>query len=633
MKSLSYNLTIDRVKYISIAVLTICIVILYLKHFYSFIFLALFTLFGLFLSIAFKDNSPQSSIKRPSFSDIRIPSIFFFLLISLLSLSLLWGINTKTTLFYVIIALCVFLLGLEIMYFPKKSRFILIKIYILCLIVFLSNQIVFPLGIGGADSYKHLTTIEGILEFGRILPEYVYSFNPTHHLLISISEILSDVNYRTLYYVTGSFLMSLNTLIVYLIGRVYISERTGLISALIYPFNDYILFWSSHSAQLTYLIPLMCFLYWAFFNRTKNLIGYNLIALILIISVIFCHHYSSIILIFLLLAFYINDIFLSKRYRLTGNNYTILFSFLLVSLFAHWIFYSDLIYKFSMITDKYLDTLIGLATSDYSYVTQSSYYDNLSLTFIFQNTIGTCLLLMLSSYGLFNLFNKNNRLKYLLTIWMLITASLIVLGIFFHFPWLLPNRIYVFLQLFCLTFLASHALNQLCNRANWALIILFLVMLSLAAFFSAASTIAGFETSLFKWDEPYIKLYEEPQELSAEGWTEYYIPSNIIMYPSKSIYPPNLYSAWFKKSIHYVEGLPIYNDNYTINISAIHYQSFILFSNNDMHIGIPYYKKISSWGGSGAGSKLSKDSYTRFCDSKKFNLIYDNKLIAVFCYY
>jgi hypothetical protein len=154
-----------------------------------------------------------------------------------------------------------------------------------------------------------------------------------------------------------------------------------------------------------------------------------------------------------------------------------------------------------------------------------------------------------------------------------------------------------------------------------------------ATFFSAASNVAGFETSLFIGDTPYIKLYEVPQELSAEGWTEYYIPSNIIMYPSKSIYPPNLYTAWFKKSIHPVEGIPIYSDNYTINISAIRNQSFILFSNNDIHIGIPYSNKKISWGGSGAGVKLSKDSYIKLNYSKKFNSIYNNKLIAVFYYY
>lgn len=630
-RSIHLKLKIIHIKYSLLGLLAVAIAVLYLKQFYSFIFLTLFIFLGILLSIIFRNNSHQSVERFAANLNPKILSVLFFLSISLLLLSLLLGTNIKTIPFYLLLSLCASILGTEIICQNNNNNnnILLFKIYILCLIVFLSNQIVFPLGIGGADSYKHLSTIQGIVDGGYILPEYVYSFTPLHHLLISISSEISLLNYKILYYILGAFVMSLCTLVLYLIGKTFISERVGLLSALIYPYNDYILFWSSHPAQLTYLMPLMCFLFWAFLLKSKkNSVGYSIIALTLIIAIIFSHHYSSFIIFLILISFLISDSFINKKYKLANNIYIGLILFLIVSLFSHWVFYSNLINTFSEIIDNYFTTLVGLIKLDSSYIAPSSDYDRISLNLIFLNTIGSSLLLMLSSYIFFDLFRKPSHFRYVTTIWMLCTFSLIGLGVFFHFQWLLPNRLYVFLQLFCLIFLASQALNQLSNL-NRKFIILYLLMIFSIVFFSSASTIAGFETSLFKGDQPYVKLYETPQELTAENWVESHIPPGIIMYPSRSLYPPDMYLVWAKESIHLLEEIPIYTTNNTINISAIYRGSFILFSMYDMQIGLPYYWGTGFWGGGGV-IKLSNNNYNKLDSYKGLDLIYNTKIITVY---
>ncbi len=628
--NLSLNKKIALLKYLALLLLSLGLLVLYIKRFYSFIFLALFSIAGIFLSILLPNSSLFDRGAQDRFINYKIYNILFLIITSFAGISLLIGENEKSALFYISISFCACLLGLEIAYTSNYSSFLLAKIYLLCLIIFISNQFVFPFGIGGADSFKHLETIQSILITGYIMPEYVYSFIPLHHLLISISAEISSFDYRKLYYILGPLAMSFNCLILYSIGKSFISERVGLLCALIYPYNDYILFWGSHAAQLTYLIPLLCLLFWIFHLKLKkNSVGFSIIALILITAIIFAHHYSSFILVFLLFAFIISYLLVQNEYTLGNNIYLGLFLFLIVALFTHWVFYSNLIDTFSGIVEKYLSTLIGIMNIDSSYVASSSHYDNLSLNLIFLNTAGSGILLMLSFYKFPEILIKINNFYCVIIIWMAITMSFICLGIFFSFKWLLPNRIYVFLQIFCLIFLASITLERIYIRESKISCISYLLLIFCIAFFSSASTIAGFETSLFNGNQTYIKLYELPEELYAEDWVERYIPSYFIMYPSGSIYPPSLYSTWAKNSSHCSNEIPIFLENNTINLSSMQKACFILFSIYDIEIGVPYYKGTGCWG-TGMPIKLSKNTIDQLDGRESFNLIYDNDAIMTY---
>lgn len=93
---------------------------------------------------------------------------------------------------------------------------------------------------------------------------------------------------------------------------------------------------------------------------------------------------------------------------------------------------------------------------------------------------------------------------------------------------LLPDRLYPFLQLFGLVFLASGGILWILNRKTiqkrklkFISVIFLIVCLS---FFSCSSTIAGFETSPFTGDEmAYYKLYKTPQETLSDGWISEYV--------------------------------------------------------------------------------------------------------------
>lgn len=619
--------------------LLIAVIILYYLELYSYIFLVIFALVGISFSILFRstriDLVHQIHLVPGLHLNTKYFTISYFILTSLMFLSLMQGTYTKTTLFYFLLSLCVGLLGLEIAILRTNSLFILSKIYILCLSLFLSNQIIYPLGIGGADSPTHFSTIKGILDTGFIMPDYVYSFIPNHHLLIAVTSIISSLDFRELYYLVSPFSMSIYILILYFIGALFVSRMFGLICALIYLICDYILYWSSHAAQLAYYIPLMCLLYGILLIRKaqRRNFGYSLLSIILIISLIFTHHYSSVILTLLLFSFVFMDIIEramqeanTKKIKIK-NDYIILFIFLLVALFAHWIFYSSLINTFSSNLSQYISAIISLSNNDPTSISSSTRYDKLPIYQIFLNTIGAGLLIMLASYGFFNV--RDSYIQGMARFWMIVTSMLIGIGILIELKYLLPNRIYVFLQLFSIIFLAGDTLTMLVKKREMRSLLVYLSLLMLITFFSSASTISGFETSIFVGDQPYVKLFETPQELDAEVWEEYYSPSDLTMYVSGSIYPSSPYSAYSKVSSHQIRRIPLSNSKNIINLSEVNNKSLILFSNYDIDIGFP------TAGGTGAlGSssllKLNTSQIKNFDCFLNLGSVYNNGIMRIY---
>ena len=112
-RSIHLKLKIIHIKYSLLGLLAVAIAVLYLKQFYSFIFLTLFIFLGILLSIIFRNNSHQSVERFAANLNPKILSVLFFLSIRYYYYHYFWT-NIKTIPFYLLLSLCASILGTEI---------------------------------------------------------------------------------------------------------------------------------------------------------------------------------------------------------------------------------------------------------------------------------------------------------------------------------------------------------------------------------------------------------------------------------------------------------------------------------------------------------------------------------------
>jgi len=137
-----------------------CLAVYHLKYF-EYILLSVSAFAGALLFIIFNRffanneltlNSPQLSESRQHTLRLSL-SILFFIFYGLSYLALLQGFYTKTVSYYVFIALCAGLIAIDILFVNTKAQghLNLLKSFLLVLNITLSNQILFPYGIGFPD--------------------------------------------------------------------------------------------------------------------------------------------------------------------------------------------------------------------------------------------------------------------------------------------------------------------------------------------------------------------------------------------------------------------------------------------------------------------------------------------------
>jgi hypothetical protein len=187
------------------------------------------------------------------------------------------------------------------------------------------------------------------------------------------------------------------------------------------------------------------------------------------------------------------------------------------------------------------------------------------------------------------------------------------------------------MQLFGLIFLASATLTAIHAKAKRyrVLLVIYAILLLLLPFFSAGSTISGFETSIFVGDQPYIKLYDTPQEKYSKIWIENYAPQDFIIYPSGSIYPNSLYGSYREDSSHSKERLPLSIEG-NLLLNDFSNNSVFLFSTFDILSGFGYEPTGSFSMGSGVVIRLDSDEYYKLNSFKEMEKVYSNNITYVY---
>jgi len=517
-----------------IACIVLSLVVYYMKYF-SYLALVFSPVIGICLYLLLRrhtfGNTSNGLIILPAGQESRriivLASILFFIFFTISVVSLLWGYYSKSPWYFVFIAICTATIAVEIPFIQTEmcSAFNLFKSFLLVLNITMSNQIVYPQGIALPDFGLHFNGyVLPILATG-VVPEGVYQAFPAHHIFAAVSILLLGTDPKTTYLWLGCVVLCLGILFVYIIGKKFVNQKFGLFVAVLFTCLDYYIMYGSHPEHQAYnyamtviLFAVIMFFYYSHDRR------YIPLCLICMVAMIFTHHLSAVIVFLVLGAFILAELLI----RYNDPQYTLKFwpVFIIfgVVLMAQWIYYSYAFNSAVGAIEAYTHAFQEVSAN----IITSTAYDQLSLTIIFLNSIGSCILIILGIIGVIISFKKKTLFNKFLISLMIVLVLLLGVGIVFKQVALLPDRIYPFIQVFALVFLAAEGiiffLNVLHKNSTriLALISLFLWL----SFFSCASTIAGFETSPFVNEQiSYFKDYSTYQEEYSGAWNTNYFPA------------------------------------------------------------------------------------------------------------
>ena len=612
-----------KLEYIALLLFTVLLLFFYNQRYFSYILLVFAAIIGVLFFIVFNKflaRDEQLSLFNISDDKLRriqlISSALFFLFYGLSALTLLDGFYTKTIWYYVFISLCFGVLAFEILLVKTKTQgnLIFFKSLLLILNITLSNQILFPYGIGLPDSNYHLNRLViPIVNYGTVSAgSGTYVSFPGHHILIAINSIILHTDPRLTYLYLGSLIMPvIGLLFVYLIGQKFENQKFGLFAALIYASSDYLTNWSSHPSQMAFIYPLALMILAIILYRYKDRDWrYSIFFPILVISMIFSHHFSAMIVLLILMAFAIVEItysFKDSKYLFIFPRLVILY---LVILFTQWMYHSRLIGGLVNIIVSYTESISqDIATSGVA----PTNYDTLPIYTIFVNEIGSGILIFVSVIGFLYFFSNRTFFRDIVMTSTIIFTILMGIGVVYSEPYLLPHRIYAFLQEFSLVFLASSTIMRLqVHTKKLKLISCFFIvgLFVFLSFFSLSSTIAGFETSQFIGDQGYQKLYDTPFEKYSREWINAYTPFNSNITNRAPI------KEGYNSKSYLVDG-----DNITMD-------NFIRFSKFDMITGFSYGVRVGT-------SHIGYHKYIKLDENSVgplnlYNNYYNNGMIDIY---
>ena len=259
-----------------------------------------------------------------------------------------------------------------------------------------------------------------------------------------------------------------------------------------------------------------------------------ILILILFLALTFTHHLSSFYVLCILLSLLIAEVV--HHFRKPNTRWVLLGPVLMcVAFFCVYVMYvSGLVRPFVGTFGRYsnlfitqVQTLLPTPPPTTSPVAPPTppvapptFYDLLPTENIFFNTFGSLVLMMLAVVGFLSFLHSSSLFKRAILSVSMILILLIGYDIFAPGHPIMPQRLYAYLQAFGLVFFAASAILRLSQHSYTRLVSLLLI--GLLAFFSASSTIAGFETTLFLGSQGYVRTFKTPYEIHSNRWAKAY---------------------------------------------------------------------------------------------------------------
>jgi len=625
-----------KLEHIIFLLLVAVSLVVYSLGYFEYLLLSISAAIGALLFIIFRRvfTNNALTLNTPRLSEGQqhnlrlILSILFFICYGLSFLALTHGFYTKTALYYISIALCAGFIAADILLVNTGTQgtLNLLKSFLLVLNITLTNQIIFPYGIGLPDSNYHIFDIViPIINDGHVPLGYSYSSFPGHHILVAANSLISGIDPRILYYCLGGFVISLGLLFIFLIGRKFVSLKFGLFAALTCTGCDYLLHFGAHPAHMSYTyflaIAIFAVTLYLYYKRGSSFV---IFFVILSAAIIFTHRFSGAVILVVLAVMLLVELFnyiKAREYRFQVHSLALLF---LVALFAHWMYISSMMGTLVHIIEVYYDAFTQEAATSISLTTT---FAKLPMGNLLLNEIGSGILIMLSVVGFLHFSKHTSSFKKFILALVVVFLLLMSLEILMKESYLESHRLYVFLQEFSLVFLATCAIIWMLNNFK-KLKLLPIILVICLSFFSLASLIHGEETSLFKGDRAYWKLYETPYERQAAIWVERNTSDGSGIIQSLSFRNPTVDIT--------AEILPVRemddsasNDMLVIDFAQVPEGSLIIFSRFDIDIGFPY-KRTSPGKYYTGGTSYDRLDTSVISSLEEEEKLYDNGVVSIY---
>jgi len=625
-----------KLEYAIFLLLVAISLVLYSLGYFEYFLLPISAAIGAMLFIIFRKTftSNELSLNVPRLTESKqhtlrlILSILFFIFYGLSLLALLQGFYTKTALYYISIALCAGLIAIDILFVNTRAQgnVNLLKSFLLVLNITLTNQIIFPYGIGLPDSNYHIfDMVIPIISDGHVPLGYSYSNFPAHHILVAVNSLISGIDPRMLYYLLGGFVMSLGLFFVFLIGKRFVNLKFGLFAALIYTSCDYLMHWASHPTHMTYTyflaLAIFAITLYTYHKKDPNFV---IFFIILATTMIFTHHFSSAVILVMLAAMLLVellDYIKARDYRFQIHGLAIIF---FVAFFAHWMYVSAMMGTLVNVIKVYYDAFTQEAITS---ITLTTTLAGLPFENLLLNEIGSCILIILSTIGFLHFFKHSSPFKKFVIALVAVLLLLMVTEILMKESYLESHRLFAFIQEFSLVFLAGCAIMWMLSNFK-KLKPLPIILIICLFFFSLASLIHGEETSLFKGDRAYWKLYETPNERHSAIWAKQHISDDSSLIRSLSFRSPTIDISTEKLPVKEVED-SLNHEILVMDLQQLPEGSFIIFSQFDINIGFPYRRVEPGkyYTGGTSYNRLDESAIGSLEEEEK---LYDNGMVSIY---
>jgi len=445
----------------------------------------------------------------PTFSRCR--SIFFWVSILGLLLSLRFAEPyTRSPIFFVISALGVAVLGLDIVYTSDdgwlKRSTIIVKALILSLILRASAYFIssFPLG---SDPWAHSEYIMYFTQNGYLtVPEGFspyYCYYPISQLVAVVSGLVADLDIKESLWII-SIVLALGTIFTYLMVR-YVTgnEQIALFSLLLLNFFDSHIEWSVLVIAMSLGIVLYSLMLYLVFksidSQERYRFTYASILFLMMFMIIWTHTISSFIMLITFASLYLSISIYQTLYGRRDDR--IMSSFLLMAGFFFFILlaikWSDPQYPFIEMT---LKGFFSSVTTEASFLGKVSYSNITGNWLKIYDVLG---LIVYFFFGITGALYYLSKRRVAWPIFSLFTVALVLFSLRYIFPIMglrdiIPDRWPVFAMMAFIVFVGAGIILILSNfSTRTSLPLVMVVLLACSSFFMITNGIANMDSPQF----------------------------------------------------------------------------------------------------------------------------------------
>lgn len=232
-----------------------------------YLIIGLLTLFSCLLWLVIRNNfilDPPSPCSQKK-TKILMTTFSLLYLLSVLTILFRQQLYERPLLYFVLLALMTVIITYEIFTSCKQHSFLIyLQIILIGLSITWSQNLIFP-SLLGVDPWTHSKFANEIITNSFIGDGFVYSKLPIFHLIISITSLIVDTNYKYAALLSVSFGQIICiTMFVYLISvSLFKNYRIGLLASLMVTIANhhiYMSYWSIPNSFAAIFIPIIVYL-------------------------------------------------------------------------------------------------------------------------------------------------------------------------------------------------------------------------------------------------------------------------------------------------------------------------------------------------------------------------------------